>query len=67
MSPRLIGGGVEPGGGYMLQGPYGDGGLVEEVGVILLKFDFLPDLISILYSSGCMRVISIWHVVQVAC
>ena len=29
----------------MLQGPYGEGGLVEEAGVILLKFDFLPDLI----------------------
>ena len=29
----------------MLQGPYGEGGLGEEVGVILLKFDLLPDLI----------------------
>ena len=29
----------------MLQAAYGRCGLVEEVGVILLKFDFLPDLI----------------------
>ena len=29
----------------MLQAAYGLGGLVEEEGMIILKFDFLPDLI----------------------